>query len=317
MKTTRGVRRLHGNSTVIRRFQGSIAREWQIYILCLPGVLYFLIFHYVPMYGVQIAFKDFRLIDGIVGSSWIGFAHFRSFLSSFQFRRLIWNTLSLGMYQLIAGFPIPIIFALLLNQTRNMKFRKTVQTITYAPHFISTVVLVGMLYLFLSPSSGVVNRGLELFGREPIFFMGSPDWFKTIYVVSGVWQNAGWGTIIYLAALSSVDPALYEASTIDGASRFQKIVYIDFYSILPTAVILLILNVGRIVSIGFQKVYLMQTPLNMSSSEIISTYVYKIGLLGGQYDYSTAIDLFNTLINLTLIIVVNRAAKKLGETSIW
>jgi len=179
------------------------------------------------------------------------------------------------------------------------------------------VVMVGMLYLFLSPSSGIVNRMLELLGRESIYFMGNPNWFQTVYVMSGVWQHAGWGTIIYLAALSSVAPSLYEAATIDGASRFQKIRYIDFHAILPTAVILLILNVGRILSIGFQKVYLMQTPLNISASEIISTYVYKIGLLAAQYSYSTAIDLFNTLINLTLIILVNRAAKRLGETSIW
>lgn len=295
----------------------TIKKEWQIYLLVLPGFLFFLTFHYLPMYGIQIAFKDFLFMKGIGGSPWVGFKHFKDFLSSYQFWRLLWNTLSLGFYQLLAGFPIPILLALLLNQNQNEKFKKTVQTITYAPHFISVVVLVGMLYLFLSPSSGIVNGFIKFFGGDPVYFMGSRAWFKTIYVFSGIWQNAGWGTIVYLAALSSVSPSLYEAATIDGASRFMKIVYIDFFAILPTAVIMLILNMGRILSIGFQKVYLMQTPLNISSSEIISTYVYKIGLLGGQYSYSTAIDLFNTLINLTMIIAVNQMAKKLGETSIW
>jgi putative aldouronate transport system permease protein len=294
-----------------------VKKEWQLYLLVLPGFLFFLIFHYIPMYGIQIAFKDFLFMKGIGGSSWVGLKHFRDFLSSFQFWRLLWNTLSLGFFQLAAGFPIPIILALLLNQNQNEKFKKIVQTITYAPHFISVVVLVGMLYLFLSPSSGIINGFIKLFGGDPVYFMGSAAWFKTIYVISGIWQNAGWGTIVYLAALSSVSPALYEAATIDGASRFMKIIYIDLFAILPTAVIMLILNMGRILSIGFQKVYLMQTPLNISSSEIISTYVYKIGLLGGQYSYSTAIDLFNTLINLTLIIAVNQTAKKMGETSIW
>jgi putative aldouronate transport system permease protein len=251
------------------------------------------------------------------GSPWVGLKHFERFINGYQFWTLFKNTLGLSAYQLIAGFPMPILMALIVNQVTNMKVKKTVQTITYAPHFISTVVLVGMLFTFLSPRSGFINKIIAAFGGEPIFFMASAQWFKTLYVLSGIWQNAGWGMIIYLAALSNVDTGLYDAAMIDGANRFQRVIHIDIPSIIPTAIMLLILNMGRVMSVGFEKAFLMQTPANLESAEIISTYVYKVGLLNAQFSFSTAVGLFNSVINLILIIVVNSLARKYSETSLW
>lgn len=307
--------------TPIARPEGAlrkrIGREWQLYLLCLPAVIYFFIFHYIPMYGLQIAFKDYSTMDGILGSEWVGFRHFRYFLNSFQFIRVLRNTIVLSFYQVFAGFPVPVILALLLNQTRSMKFKKLVQTVTYAPHFISIVVLVGMLYLFLSPSSGFVNEILALFNIEPIFFFGQAQWFRHIYVLSDIWQNSGWNMIIFLAALSSVPPELYEAAIIDGATRVQRMRYIDFNYVLPTAIIMLILRMGRVMNLGFQKAYLMQTDLNLGTSEIINTYVYKVGLLGGQFSYAAAIGFFQTIVNIALVFTVNRIARKVGDSSLW
>ncbi|NMA85264.1 MAG: sugar ABC transporter permease [Epulopiscium sp.] len=292
-------------------------KDYQLYLLALPAIIFFVIFHYIPMYGVQIAFKDFIAVKGITGSPWVGFKHFNRFFTSFQFWRLMKNTLGISIYQLIASFPIPIIMALLLNQTRNQKFKKVVQTVTYAPHFISVVVLTGMMYIFLSPRNGIVNQLLMFLGQEPIFFLGDAKYYKSVFVFSGVWQNAGWGSIIYLAALSGINTELYEAAKVDGATKLQTIWNIDIPGIMPTAVILLIMNVGRIMDVGFQKAYLLQNPLNVSSAEIISTYIYKIGLIQSQFSYSTAIGLFNTVINIILLVSVNKFAKKVGETSLW
>ena len=292
-------------------------KDYQLYLLALPAIIFFVIFHYIPMYGVQIAFKDFIAVKGITGSPWVGFKHFNRFFTSFQFWRLMKNTLGISIYQLIASFPIPIIMALLLNQTRNQKFKKVVQTVTYAPHFISVVVLTGMMYIFLSPRNGIVNQLLMFLGQEPIFFLGDAKYYKSVFVFSGVWQNAGWGSIIYLAALSGINTELYEAAKVDGATKLQTIWNIDIPGIMPTAVILLIMNVGRIMDVGFQKAYLLQNPLNVSSAEIISTYIYKIGLIQSQFSYSTAIGLFNTVINIILLVSVNKFAKKIGETSLW
>ncbi|WP_199616350.1 ABC transporter permease [Paenibacillus alkalitolerans] len=291
--------------------------NYELYLLLLPTVLYFIVFHYVPIYGIQIAFKDFIAVKGITGSPWVGFEHFERFFNSFQFWVILRNTLELSLYELLIAFPAPIILALSLNQVTVQRFKKLVQTVTYAPHFISIVVVVGMLNLFLSPRSGLINQAISLFGGEPIFFMASPEWFKTIFVFSGVWQNIGWSAIIYLAALSAVSPDLHEAAVVDGANKWDRIRHIDFPSIMPTVVILLILNIGSFMVVGFEKVYLMQNSLNIDSSEVIQTYVYKAGLLGAQYSYSSAIGLFNAVVNFVLLVLVNLLAKKTKHTSLW
>jgi putative aldouronate transport system permease protein len=299
------------------KFYFKIIRDYQLYLLALPAILYLFLFNYIPMYGATIAFKDFNAVKGILGSAWVGFEHFERFFKSYQFWPLIKNTLGLSLFQLIAGFPVPIMLALLLNQTRSKRFKSLVQTITYAPHFISIVVLVGMLFLFLSPRSGIVNHIIVAFGGEPILFMGQSSLFKSIYVFSGIWQNMGWSSIIYLAALASISPELYEAAKVDGATKWQIIRKIDLPGIMPTAVILFILGAGQIMNVGFQKLYLMQTPTTESAQEIISTYIYKIGLLNSQYSYSTAINLFNSVINVILLIFVNTIAKRISNTSLW
>lgn len=303
--------------TLGQRLAMNWKKDYQLWILALPAIIYFVVFHYLPMYGVQIAFKDFYAMKGITGSPWVGLKHFERFFTSYQFKRLILNTLGISFYQLAVGFPAPIILALMLNQTKNQKFKKFVQTVTYAPHFISVVVMAGIIILFLSPTSGVINHVIALFGFNEINFMAKPELFKSIYVFTGVWQGAGWGAVIYLAALSGISPSLYEAARIDGANKWHLIRFIDIPSIMPTAVILLIMNVGRIMNVGFQKTFLLQNDLNLASSEIISTYIYKVGLLDAQYSYSAAIGLFNTIINVILLVTVNKISKKVTETSLW
>lgn len=246
--------------------------SWQLYVFLLPAMLYFVVFRYVPMAGVQIAFKEYVAPLGIWGSPWVGFEHFQRFFSTTDFWMILKNTIVLNVYNLIVGFPIPIILALMLNQTRNLKFKKVVQTTIYAPHFISVVVIAGMIKIFLSPSTGIINMFIQAIGMDPVFFMAQPEYFKTIYVISDVWQNAGYSTIVYMAALAAVGPELHESALVDGATTFQRIRYIDFPSILPTAITLLILNAGRMLTIGFEKIYLLQNELNRSSSEVISTY---------------------------------------------
>lgn len=291
--------------------------HYELYLFLLPAVAAVFVFRYVPMYGVQIAFKDFSAVRGIVGSPWSGLKYFERFFNSFQFELVLRNTIVLSLYQLVAGFPTPLLFALLLNQLRNARYKRIVQTVTYAPHFISTVVMVGMLFLFLSPTSGLVNAVRRAVGQQPIFFMADAGWFRHLFVLSGIWQHFGWGSIIYLAALSSVDPSLHESAIIDGASRAQRIVHIDLPSVIPTAVVLLILQMGRIMDIAFEKVLLMQTPLNVDTAEVIATYVYKVGLLNSQFSYAAAIGLFNSLINVVLIVTVNSIARRVGQTSLW
>lgn len=300
-----------------RGFRREMNRYWDLYLLLVPVVLYFIIFKFWPMYGVQIAFKDFSPSKGIFDSPWVGFKHFLRFFNSFNFWDILRNTITISFYQLIAGFPIPILLALVLNEMRNAKFKKLLQTVTYAPHFLSTVVLVGMLTAFLNPSTGLVNRVIEMLGGEAINFMAEESCFSSLYVWSGVWQNAGWGTIIYMASLSSIDVQLYEAATIDGASRFKKLLHVTLPSIVPTAVTMLILDCGRIMNIGFEKAFLMQNDLNINRSEVISTYVYQVGITQAQYSYSTAVDLFNAVINVILLLVVNKISKKLTQTSLW
>lgn len=300
-------------ASIIKGFK----RNWELYLLITPVIAYFIIFHYLPMYGVQIAFKDFIATKGITGSPWIGFRHFERFFNSYNFWRVIRNTLTLSLYSLAVGFPAPILLALSMNEVRNKFFKKTVQTVTYAPHFISTVVLVGMMAALLSPKTGIINQFIRLLGGESIAFMTEPGWFKTLYVFSGIWQNVGWGSIVYMAALAGIDTELHEAAMVDGASRLQRIWHINIPGILPTVVILLILNIGSIMSVGFEKVFLMQNDLTMKSSDVIATYVYRSGILGAQYSFSAAIGLFNSIINFILLVTVNRISKKVTETSLW
>lgn len=296
-----------------------ISRNWGLYLLLLPALVLLILFAYKPMYGVVIAFKNYKNSLGILGSPWADplFKNFQRFFNSYQCGATIRNTLRLSLYSLAVGFPIPIILALMINQITAMRFRRTFQTILYLPHFISTVVMVGLLLIWLSPSSGLVGAFYRLLGKEAPNVMTSASGFPSIYVWSDVWQHSGWDSIVFLAALSSIDPTLYEAATVDGATRWQKMRYIDLPLLMATACIMLILRAGNLMNVGFEKVFLMQNDLNMSTSEIIATYVYKMGLRNSQYAVSTAVNLFNNLINFGLLLLVNCITRKLGETSLW
>ncbi|NLA84006.1 MAG: sugar ABC transporter permease [Clostridiales bacterium] len=296
-----------------------IDKNWQLTLMVILPLSFIILFHYVPMYGIQIAFKNYRAVDGIWGSKWVGFDHFIKFFKSYQFIRVTRNTIMLSLYSLIAGFPVPIILAIALNCCKNIKFKKTVQLVTYAPHFISVVVLMGMVIQILSPKYGLLNNLIKALGGEEVLFMAEGRYFRSIYVWSGIWQNMGFSAIIYISALSSVDPTLHEAAIVDGASRLKRVFYIDIPCIVPTIVILLILNLGSIMNVGFEKVLLLQNPTNTEYSEVISTLIYKQGLASAmpQYSYSTAIGIFNSLVNFFLIVGVNTIARKLGETSLW
>ncbi|MFG6200336.1 ABC transporter permease [Nonomuraea sp. JJY05] len=300
-------------STRLRR----VRRNWQLYLLVAVPVAYFAIFKYIPMANAVIAFKDYSVLDGIWGSEWAGFKHFRAFFDNPVFWTLVSNTFILSAYFLLASFPIPIILALALNEIRRGFFQRTVQMVTYAPYFISTVVVVSMTILVLSPSIGLVNDALGLFGIPAVDFLGNPDYFRHIYVWSDIWQTAGYSAVVYMAALAGVDPGLYEAARVDGATRLQKIIHVDLPGIMPTAAIILILGVGNIMAVGFEKAFLLQNPLNLSQSEIIATYTYKVGLLNADFSQATAVGLFNSAVNLVLLIVVNRVAKRVTGSGLW
>jgi len=296
----------------------AIRRSGQLYLLFAFPLLYLIIFKYWPMYGAQIAFRNFNPVDGITGSPWVGLAHFERFVTSHNFWPILQNTLVLNAYQLVAEFPLPIILALALNYIRQLWFRRSVQLVSYAPHFISVVVLVGIVLQFLAPG-GLVNQVLGLVGIGPVHFMGDPAYWKSIYVWSGVWQHLGFSTIIYLAALSSVDPTLHEAAVVDGANKLQRIRDIDLPGIMPIAVILFILNMGQMLDTGFEKVLLLQNPLNLRTSEVIDTYVYRVGLATTvpNFSYAAAIGLFKAIIGLILIVATNQLAKRLKAQSLW
>lgn len=302
-----------------RAWKKSLCNYWQLYLLLIPVVANFVIFHYVPMTGIQIAFKDFMLKDGIWGSEWIGFEHFERFFGAYNFWEILSNTLILSVISLAFSFPLSIALALVLNEIRIKRLNSTLQTIFFAPHFVSTVVVVGMMQAFLSPNNGIVNILLEKMGfiEEGIYFTRLQEWFRPMYVISGLWQNMGWNAAIYISALSAIDVALYEAADIDGASRWQQLWRITLPSIWPTIVIQLILKVGHIMSVGYEKVLLMQETTNLGVSQIISTFVYEKGIQAQQYDYATAIGLFNSVINLIVLLIVNRIAKKRSEVSLF
>ena len=300
-----------------RRILKKMKSHWQLYLFLVPTVLYFIIFRYVPMSGLLITFKDYNAFQGIWDSPWVGMKHIIRFFETPDFLMVIGNTLKISLLNLVAGFPIPIILALLLNQTRNLRFKKIVQTTIYAPHFISAVVIAGMVRLFTSPSSGIINTFIAAFGGEPIMFMANPEMFAPIYVISEVWQNMGYSSIIYIAALSGVSPELHESAIVDGATVFQRIKFIDIPSIIPTIVIILIMNAGQILTVGYEKIYLLQNTLNRSGSEVISTYVYKqaFGATGlPNFSYASAVGFSQSIVSLTLLLIVNYIAGKYSET---
>ncbi len=292
-------------------------RHWRLLVLVIPALVYIIIFQYMPMYGIVIAFQDFKPHLGYIGSPWVGIKHFQRFFNAPDSMQLISNTLLLSIFQLVFSFPVPIILALSINLLNNRRYQKTVQLVTYAPHFISMVVMVSIMRVLLDPQTGLVNLFLQKLGQGSMFFMGDAELFRPVYIGSDIWQNTGWNSIIYFAALASVDVSMHEAAIIDGANKLQRVRYIDFPSILPTIITVLILNTGRIMSIGFEKVFAMQNALNLSNSQIITTYVYQVGIREGQYSYSAAINLFNSMVNLLLLLSVNAVMKKVSDNSIF
>ena len=296
-----------------------ILRHWQCYIMLIPPLIVLIVYSYVPMFGIIIAFKNYRAVDGILGSPWADpwYRYFANFFGTQEFGRLLRNTLGISIYSLVAGFPFPILLALMLNECRNVRFKKLVQMITYMPYFISVVVLVSIMTLMFSNKTGLVNNVIEALGGERYSFMSEPAAFKSMYVWSGVWQSTGFSSVLYIAALAGVDPALHEAAEIDGASRLQQIIHVDIPGIAPTIIITLILNCGSLMSVGYEKVYLMQNTQNLKTSDIFSTYVYRMGLINAQYSLSTAVNLFNSVCNIIIISAVNWIAGKVSETTLW
>lgn len=293
-----------------------LLNNWQLYVMVLPALIYIILFVYKPMYGVQIAFRNFTFKGGITGSDWVGFAQFERLFASHWFPIIIKNTLTISFLNLIINFPLPIIFALMANELRNEKVKRTIQTVSYAPHFISTVVMCGMTILFLNPTSGIVNKFITVLGGEAIAFMSEPHLFKWVYVFTTMWQSTGWSAIIYFSALAGLDKSLLEAAEIDGASRLQRILYINVPTIMPTIVIQIILQCGRVMDLGQEKTLALQNNVNLNASEIINTYVYKVGLEQYAYSFSTAAGLFNSLCNCILLISVNQISKRLTEQSL-
>jgi putative aldouronate transport system permease protein len=295
----------------------SLRRHWQLYVMLTVPLLWFVVFKYVPMVNAVIAFKQYNVVDGIWGSEWVGLDNFQRFFDNPVFSRIVTNTFVLSAYAVLAGFPIPILLALAINEVRVRWFAKTVQLVTYAPFFISTVIIVSMTILIVSPRIGLLSDAFGFFGMTAPNVLGDPDAFRHIYVWTDVWQTAGYSAVIYIAALAGIDPTLYEAARVDGANRLQKIMNVDLPGIAPTAVIILILGVGNIMSLGFEKAFLLQNPLNLSQAEIIATYTYKVGLINADFSLASAVGLFNSLINLVLLLVVNKVAKRVTGSGLW
>lgn len=294
-----------------------LIRDKYLLLLFAPALIYYVLFKYVPMFGIVISFKDYNLLKGVWGSEWVGLKYYTQFFQSPDAFKIIRNTFLLGFYNVIFSFPVPIILALLLNELRVMMYKRFIQTVSYLPHFISTVVVVGMVTMFLSPTNGLINEVIAWFGFEKINFLQNKDWFRTVYIASGIWQSAGWSSIIFLAALTAIDPQLYEAAGMDGAGRWRKMVHITLPGIAPAIVIVLILNIGNMIDIGFEKVFLLYNPSTYATADIISTYVYRVGIVNGNFAYGTAVDLFMGIISLIFITSANYTSRKLGENSLW
>jgi len=301
----------------MQRFWIEMWKTRYLHLLALPGLVYLAIFQYGPMYGILMAFQNFRARDGIWGSEWVGFAQFQRFFDHPHFWRLISNTIMLNVYQLIFVFPLPILFALLLNEVRNQYVKRTVQTVSYLPNFISMPAIIGMMIMFVSPTHGFINHFIQWLGFEPIHFMASPGWFRPLFVMSEIWAGLGWSAIIYIAALAGVSPELYESAVIDGASRTKMMWHISIPSIAPTIIILFLLNVGSIMSLGHEKALLMQNALNLETGEIISTFIFRRGIEGPDHSFATAIHMFQSVINITILMTANQISRKVSETSLW
>jgi putative aldouronate transport system permease protein len=308
---------LKKNQSVIKTFTKNMYKSRLLYLMILPVLIYYFLFQYYPMYGAQIAFRDYLPTKGILGSPWVGFQYFNQFFHSIYLWRLIKNTIEINIYDILVGFSIPIILALMINEISSNIVKRSVQTIVYMPHFVSVVVVVGMLYVFLSPQTGMLNELIKSFGGKPIDFLGSAGWFQSLYVWSGVWQSAGWGSIIYIAALAGIDPALYESAMVDGASRWKRILHITIPCLLPTIIIMLILRMGSIFNVGFEKIMLMYSPETYSTADVISTYVYRHGIQMQEFSFATAVGLFNSLINFITLVVFNRLSRKYTSVSLW
>lgn len=301
-----------------RNTANKIWKDKPIYLILLPGIIYFVVFHYIPMYGAIIAFKDFKATLGIFGSKWVGLKNFIDFFHHPSFSVVLSNTLLISMYKIIFGFPAPIILALLLNEVKQELYKRCIQTISYLPHFLSWVVIAGLAAKMFSPSSGAVNQIIKFFGFEPIYFMAEPAYFRSILVLSDIWKEIGWGSIIYLAALSGVDPQLYEAAIVDGASKWKQLWSITIPSIAPTIVIMFILRVGGVMNAGFEQVYMMYSPNVYAVSDIIDTFVYRSGLESAKYSFATAIGLFKSVIGFSLVLITNRLSKIIDENNgLW
>ncbi|MCM3617867.1 sugar ABC transporter permease [Sutcliffiella horikoshii] len=297
--------------------KNALVKYWDLYLLMVPGILFFLIYKYVPMWGIVIAFQDYSVFAGIQGSEWVGLKHFERMFQAEEFYRIFSNTLLISLYKLFWGFPAPIIVALLLNEIRNMMYKRTIQTIIYMPHFLSWVIVGGIMMNLLGPSTGIVNSFVQFLGFEPIYFIADDSWFRTVLVTSDLWKSVGWGTILYLAALAGINPQLYEAATVDGANKWQQTWHITLPSLLPTIVILFILQMGNILEVGFEQVFILLNPLVYNVGDVFETYVYRVGVTQGQFSYTTAVGLFKSVIALIMVVAANKIAKKLGQNGLW
>jgi putative aldouronate transport system permease protein len=292
-------------------------REWQIYVMLAPAIIWFLLFLYKPMYGLQIAFKDYSIFRGIEGSPWIGWEHFQTLFGSDQFVRAVWNTVKISALNLLFGFPAPIILALMFNEILNATFKKSAQTIVYLPHFISSVIIAGIVITAFSPSAGIVNTIIGWFGIEPIYFLTKPEWFRPIFIGTGIWQEAGFGSIVFLAAIAGVNPSLYESAVVDGASRWQMMWKITIPSIMPTILIMLIIRIGNIMEVSFELIILLYQPATYSTADVVNTFIYRQGIQGGQYDIAAAAGLFNAVVAFVLVMAANTISKRFSRTSLW
>lgn len=294
-----------------------LRKEWQIYVLLAPMIIWFIVFLYKPMYGLQIAFKDFSIFRGVAASPWVGFEHFETLFSNSQFIRAIKNTVIVSAYTLVFGFPAPIILALMFNEVLNAVFKRTVQTIVYLPHFISTVIIAGIVITAFSPSAGIVNTVLGWFGIDSIYFLTKPEWFRPIFIGSGIWQEAGFTSIIFLAAIAGVNPSLYESAVVDGASRWQMMWKITIPSIMPTILIMLIIRIGNLMEVGFELIILLYQPATYQTADVINTFIFRQGLESGQYDLAAAAGLFNAVVAFVLVMIANTISKRVSRTSLW
>nr|WP_245600173.1 ABC transporter permease subunit [Paenibacillus harenae] len=283
----------------------------------LPGILFFAVYKYLPMWGVVIAFQDFSVFAGIRGSEWVGLAHFKEMFTDDDFYNIFLNTLLISIYKLVWGFPGPIILAIMLNEVRHMMYKRSIQTLVYLPHFLSWIIIGGILINVLSPSSGIVNAILTSLGFEPIFFLASPEWFRTVIVASDIWKEVGWGAIIYLAAIAGIDPQIYEAAIVDGANKWKQILHITLPSMMGVIVILLLLRLGHVLDVGFEQIFVLYNPLVYDVADVIETYVYRVGIQQAQFSFTTAVGLFKAVIGLMLVTLANHGAKKLGQEGIW